>query len=157
MKKSLKITFLILFFNNLFFINNAFSIETILTCNLTKYFIKKNFVNDERQVPLNEVSATYLEQEKLILDFDKRIFITSSIIFPNYFKSINFYEDRVSFEGLGAKKNEDIFHYTARLDRISGELKIITEPTNARARKKPEDGGFKLTRFYQCEKTKKKF
>ena len=119
---------------------------TVIVCELKKYIVRENEKIDEVQIPLNKVDSIYLNKETLTFDFEKKVFLGTSM----GWNGANMYH--LSPNEAYFKKVEEAFVYEVKLNRITGELKVIT-------RINPE---FKSSLFYQtliydCVKEGKKF
>ena len=136
-----------------FWSNVSIAKTTVLSCELTKFFITKNLLSDSTQIPLSKVAPVYLGKKTLILDFDKIEFIDSTVLTGGDYSEIRFLNQEVYF--IGHQRN--YFKYNAVLNRYTGELKHTVVPSDETVKKKPEELGFKQQTFYNCQKTEKKF
>ena len=119
---------------------------TVIVCELKKYIVRENEKIDEVQIPLNKVDSTYLNKETLTFDFEKKVFLGTSM----GWNGANVYH--LDSNEAYFKEVEEVFIYEVKLNRLTGELKVIT-------RINPE---FKSSLFYQtliynCVKEGKKF
>ena len=126
--------------------NVGFAKSTFIVCELKKYFVRENAMVDTVQKPLNKVDPTYLNKETLTFDFEKKVFLGTSM----GWNGANMYH--LDSNEAYFKEVEEAFIYEVKLNRITGELKVIT-------RINPE---FKSSLFYQiliydCVKEEKKF
>ena len=119
---------------------------TVIVCELKKYIVRENAKIDEVQIPLNKVDSTYLNKETLTFDFEKKVFLGTSMGW-NGANMFHLDSNEAYF-----KEVEEAFITEVKLNRLTGELKVIT-------RINPE---FKSSLFYQtliynCVKEGKKF
>ena len=141
MKKLLWMIFVMVFWSNV-----GLAKPTFIVCELKKYIVRENAKIDEVQIPLNKVDSTYLNKETLTFDFEKKVFLGTSM----GWNGANMYH--LSPNEAYFKEVEEAFIYEVKLNRITGELKVIT-------RINPE---FKSSLFYQiliydCVKEERKF
>ena len=120
--------------------------STFIVCELKKFFVSENAMVDIVQKPLNKVDPTYLNKETLTFDFEKKVFLGTSM----GWNGANMYH--LSPNEAYFKEVEEAFIYEVKLNRLTGELKVIT-------RINPE---FKSSLFYQiliydCVKEERKF
>ena len=153
---------LIILFSLILIQTKSFSKEVNLSCDLSSFFIKKNFVTDEVKIPLDKVEPIYLNKVTIKFDMENEEFLGSNLIFPNEYKKVLFSEDEIYFLTKGIDDDSASF-YDTRLNRVTGELTRIVQPTKALLRKQLEntdgstDGGFKQTEIYQCKVVDKLF
>ena len=119
---------------------------TVIVCELKKYIVRENEKIDEVQIPLNKVDSTYLNKETLTFDFEKKVFLGTSMGW-NGANMVHLDSNEAYFKDV-----EEAFITEVKLNRLTGELKVIT-------RINPE---FKSSLFYQtliydCVKEGKKF
>ena len=119
---------------------------TVIVCELKKYIVRENAFKDEVQTPLNKVDSTYLSKETLTFDFEKKVFLGTSMGW-NGANMFHLDSNEAYFKDV-----EEAFITEVKLNRLTGELKVIT-------RINPE---FKSSLFYQtliynCAKEGKKF
>ena len=119
---------------------------TVIVCELKKYIVRENEKIDEVQIPLNKVDSTYLNKETLTFDFEKKVFLGTSMGW-NGANMFHLDSNEAYFKDV-----EEAFITEVKLNRLTGELKVIT-------RINPE---FKSSLFYQtliynCVKEGKKF
>ena len=119
---------------------------TVIVCELKKYIVRENEKIDEVQIPLNKVDSTYLNKETLTFDFEKKVFLGTSMGW-NGANMFHLDSNEAYFKDV-----EEAFITEVKLNRLTGELKVIT-------RINPE---FKSSLFYQtliynCAKEGKKF
>ena len=119
---------------------------TVIVCELKKYIVRENEKIDEVQIPLNKVDSTYLNKETLTFDFEKKVFLGTSMGW-NGANMFHLDSNEAYFKDV-----EEAFITEVKLNRLTGELKVIT-------RINPE---FKSSLFYQtliyvCVKEEKKF
>ena len=119
---------------------------TFIVCELKKYIVRENEKIDEVQIPLNKVDSTYLNKETLTFDFEKKVFLGTSM----GWNGANMYH--LDSNEAYFKEVEEAFIAEVELNRLTGELKVQT-------RINPE---FKSSLFYQiliydCVKEERKF
>ena len=59
--------------------NVGFAKPTFIVCELKKYIVRENAFEDEVQKPLNKVDSTYLNKKTLTFDFEKKVFLGTSM------------------------------------------------------------------------------
>ncbi|WP_440654872.1 hypothetical protein [Candidatus Pelagibacter sp. HIMB1506] len=140
----------------------SFSKEVNLSCDLSSFFIKKNFVTDEVKIPLDKVKPHYLEKVTIKFDMEKEKFLGSNLIYQDEFRDVLFSEEEIYFLTKGIDDDHFAF-YDTRLNRLTGQLTRITQPTKSLIKEQlkntdgPTDGGFKQTEIYQCKVIDKLF
>lgn len=158
MKKIILAIFFLIFFSNV-----SYSKEVNLSCDLSSFFIKKSFVTDEVQIPLDKVDAVYLNKVTLKFDVDNKIFLGSNLITSDEYKEVLFTDEEIFFLTKGVDDEDHFAFYDTRLNRLNGQLTRIMQPTKAYLRKQlekkdgPTSGGFKQTEIYQCKVVDKLF
>jgi hypothetical protein len=150
--------FILIFISLILALNGNANAENItINCDLKKFFSKKNYVSKKIQIPLSQVDATYKNKEFIILDFDKKKVISASaFIWPDDYKEIVFSDEYVVFKGFGPE-TKSYFYKDSVLNRYTGELRSVTQPSKSVAESRPEDAGYESEQIYQCVKTEKKF
>ena len=157
--KKIIITFCLIFL----FVNNSFSKEVNLSCDLSRFFIKKRLMADLQQIPLSKVDPKYLTKRTLSFDIENKKFLNSNLIYPDEYKSVIFNDDEIYFISKGFYNNKNPFYYDTQLNRLSGELIRVTKVTESYVRRKLEipnaDTGFgwEQKKVYQCKLVDKLF
>ena len=118
--------------------------------------------NHKIDYPTSLFGVKLLDKVTIKFDMENEEFLGSNLIFPNEYKKVLFSEDEIYFLTKGIDDDSASF-YDTRLNRVTGELTRIVQPTKALLRKQlentdgPTDGGFKQTEIYQCKVVDKLF
>ena len=123
---------------------------TVIVCELKKYIVRENEKIDEVQIPLNKVDSTYLNKETLTFDFEKKVFLGTSM----GWNGANMYH--LDSNEAYFKEVEEAFIHEVRLNRRTGELKVQTR-LNPTFKIRDSSIGFFQTLIYDCVKEEKKF
>ena len=123
---------------------------TFIVCELKKYMVRENAFKDEVQTPLNKVDSTYLSKETLTFDFEKKVFLGTSM----GWNGANMYH--LDSNEAYFKEVEEAFIHEVRLNRRTGELKVQTR-LNPTFKIRDSSIGFFQTLIYDCVKEEKKF
>ena len=119
---------------------------TVIVCELKKYIVRENAFKDEVQTPLNKVDSTYLSKETLTFDFEKKVFLGTSMGW-NGANMFHLDSNEAYFKDV-----EEAFITEVKLNRLTGELKVIT-----RINPEFKSSSFYRTLIYDCVKEGKKF
>ena len=119
---------------------------TVIVCELKKYIVRENEKIDEVQIPLNKVDSIYLNKETLTFDFEKKVFLGTSMGW-NGANMFHLDSNEAYF-----KEVEEAFITEVKLNRLTGELKVIT-----RINPEFKSSSFYRTLIYDCVKEGKKF
>ena len=158
MKKILGIIVLSLLLNG-----SAYAKEVNLSCELSKYIVKRWALAEEVQTPLSKVSAADLKKLTLSFDMENERFLGSNLIGPNEYKSVTFSSlDNMIYFMTKGYKADDITYYDTRLDRLTGELIRVMRPTEKFLQGQFENTGkaeigYEQTKIYQCKLVEKLF
>jgi hypothetical protein len=142
---------------------SAYAKEVNLSCELSKYIVKRWALAEEVQTPLSKVSAADLKKLTLSFDMENERFLGSNLIGPNEYKSVTFSSlDNMIYFMTKGYKADDITYYDTRLDRLTGELTRTIRPTEKFLKAQFENTGkaeigYEQTKIYQCKLVEKLF
>ena len=137
---------------------NAYTKETNIECDLSKYTVMEDDINNSKQIPLSALDPSQRERKvTIIFDLDNEKFLGSSLIGKTEYKKVLFTDDKIYFVTKGFKST-DIMYYDTILDRLTGELIRTIKPTKKYLQIISEyeiDNGTSLayeqTTVYQCK------
>ncbi len=130
--------------------NVGFAKPTFIVCELKKYIVRENAFEDEVQKPLNKVDSTYLNKKTLTFDFEKKVFLGTSMGW-NGANMFHLDSNEAYFEEV-----EEAFITEVKLNRLTGELKVITR-LNPTFKTRDSSIGFFQTLIYDFVKEEKNF